>query len=64
MGRWQRCNANRAGKRFAPCSTFKIFNSLVGLETGVLSGKDHLMHRDGTKYDIDSWHQDQTLQSA
>jgi beta-lactamase class D len=63
-GQWQRYNADRAARRFAPCSTFKIFNSLVGLETGVLSGKEHLMHWDGTKYDIASWNQDQTLQSA
>lgn len=59
-----RFNEGRAAMRLSPCSTFKIFNSLVGLETGVLSGKDHLMKWDGTEYSIASWNGDQTLQSA
>lgn len=28
-------NADLCSTRFSPCSTFKIFNSLVGLDTGV-----------------------------
>lgn len=57
-------NQKLADERDSPCSTFKIFNSLVGLETGVIKNERHLMRWDGTKYDIDSWNRDQTLQSA
>ena len=31
-------NPERASQQFLPASTFKIPNSLIGLETGVLSG--------------------------
>jgi bla regulator protein BlaR1 len=63
-GQYFRLNEARAARRQSPCSTFKIFNSLVGLDTGVLSGKDHLMKWDGTKYERDVCNRDQTLQSA
>jgi beta-lactamase class D len=51
-------------ERLPPCSTFKIFNSLVGLETGVLRDENASFQWDGTKYSIESWNRDQTLQSA
>jgi beta-lactamase class D len=35
-----RHNAERAAKRFSPCSTFKIPNTLIALETGVLDGPE------------------------
>jgi len=38
--RWTRINAERAATPFSPCSTFKIPNSLIGLETGVIAGPD------------------------
>lgn len=57
-------NQKLADERDSPCSTFKILNSLVGLETGVVKNERHLMKWDGTKYEIDSWNHDQTLQSA
>jgi len=57
---------NEAGcsKRLSPCSTFKIFNSLVGLETGVVKDENHLLKWDGTKYSIAPWNSDHTLKSA
>ena len=57
-------NPEQCSKRLPPMSTFKIFNSLVGLETGVLKDENHLMKWDGQKRWIDSWNQDQTLASA
>jgi len=35
-----RHDPRRAAKRFSPCSTFKIPNTLIALETGVLTGPD------------------------
>ncbi len=63
-GKAYRYNRKQCAKRLPPCSTFKIFNSLCGLESGVLKDENHLMKWDGEKRFIDSWNQDQTLQSA
>lgn len=66
LGSGERICLNESGcrKRYSPCSTFKIFNSLVGLETGVLRNENHVMAWDGTKYGIESWNRGQSLQSA
>lgn len=57
-------NKERTQKRFAPCSTFKIFNSLVALDTGILKNESESKKWDGTVYSIKSWNRSQTLQSA
>ncbi|CAN1211477.1 class D beta-lactamase [Tumidithrix helvetica PCC 7403] len=57
-------NAKRAKTRFLPASTFKIFNSLVALETGAIADENVVIKWDGTKRDIPEWNQDQTLRSA
>ncbi|MCA9643195.1 MAG: class D beta-lactamase [Polyangiaceae bacterium] len=49
---------------YLPASTFKIPNSLIALETGVVSGPDHLFKWDGVKRPIAAWNQDHTLRSA
>jgi len=49
---------------FLPASTFKIFNSLVALETGVVAGKSFLIKWDGKDYGNADWNRDQTLESA
>ena len=49
---------------FTPASTFKICNTIIGLETGVLSDADHLMKWDGTVHGNENWNQDHTLRSA
>lgn len=59
-----RFNAARCGVRFAPCSTFKIPNMLIGLETGVLSGSDHLLKWDGVQRDRAELNHDHNLRSA
>ncbi len=63
-GKVFRYNDEQCKKRVAPMSTFKIFNSLAGLESGVLKDENHFMKWDGQKRWINSWNQDQTLQSA
>lgn len=67
------CDSGKAGrfgpeickKRLAPCSTFKIWNTLIGLETGVLATADAPFYKwDGKKRMIPDWNQDLTLKEA
>ncbi len=48
----------------SPCSTFKIPNALIGLQTGVVSGPDHLKEWDGTGHRREVNNRDHTLTSA
>lgn len=59
-------NPAQSNRRLAPCSTFKIFNSLIGLEVGVLDRDDAKTRLawDGTRHGIESWNRDHTLASA
>ena len=59
-----RHNPELARRRFSPCSTFKIPNSLIGLETGVIPGPDFVLPWDGTHYEIAAWNRDHDLRSA
>lgn len=54
----------RAATRYCPASTFKIPNSLIGLDIGVLSGPQHPFKWNGTEYGFKDWNRDQTLASA
>ncbi|HUL77706.1 MAG TPA: penicillin-binding transpeptidase domain-containing protein [Vicinamibacteria bacterium] len=51
-------------ERLSPCSTFKIPNSLIGLETGVIADAGFVIPWDGVKRDREEWNRDQTLASA
>jgi beta-lactamase class D len=70
--RYARYNEARCRERFSPFSTFKIPNSLIGLESGVISDAEFVIKWDAKKYpahDQDSppfnaWWQDQTLRTA
>jgi beta-lactamase class D len=59
-----RYNPERSAERFLPASTFKIMNSLIGLETGVIPDENYVIKWDGTHYDIPPWNQDHTLKTA
>lgn len=59
-----RHNPERCRRRFTPCSTFKIVNSLIGLETGVIPSPEYRLKWDGKKRPIDAWNQDHTLRTA
>ena len=56
---------DRSGQAFLPASTFKIPNSLIALETGVVGDPDKDIFKwDGVKRSIEGWNQDHTLRSA
>lgn len=56
---------DRSGQAFLPASTFKIPNSLIALETGVVGDPDvDIFKWDGVKRSIEAWNQDHTLRSA
>jgi beta-lactamase class D len=71
--RYVRYDEERCRQRFSPKSTFKIPNSLIGLETGVIGGADFVIPWNSKKYPpqdnwdqepFKHWGQDQTLRSA
>ena len=56
---------NRSGEAMLPASTFKIPNSLIALETGVVADTDKEIFKwDGVKRSIEPWNKDHTLRSA
>lgn len=59
-----RYNPERCAERFLPASTFKIINSLIGLETGVIPDENYVIKWDGTSYEVPSWNQDHTMATA
>lgn len=59
-----RYNKAQSAKQLSPCSTFKILNSLIGLETGVIPDENYLLRWDGTQHPIEPWNQDHTLRTA
>jgi beta-lactamase class D len=59
-----RYNPDRAAQRFLPASTFKILNSLISLETGVIPHENTVIKWDGTSYDVPAWNQDHTMRTA
>lgn len=54
----------RCNKRFTPASTFKIFNSLVGLETGVIADENFVLKWDSVKRNVPSWNKSQDMKTA
>jgi beta-lactamase class D len=54
----------QCAQRHAPCSTFKVPNSLIGLDAGVLRGPDHPFPWDGQARRFSSWNRDHDLRSA
>jgi beta-lactamase class D len=59
-----RYNPQRCGTRFSPCSTFKIPNSLIGLETGVIADADYVIKWDGVVRERPELNRNHTLRSA
>lgn len=47
-----------------PASTFKIANTMIGLETQVLEDAETKMPWDGKEYAVPEWNQDNTLRTA
>ncbi len=62
--RWS-CHDGMRGRRgFIPASTFKIAAALIGLDSGVLTGPEHLYTWDGVEREFKAWNRDHTLSSA
>ena len=67
-------NTEHCTKRFSPCSSFKIPNSLIGLQTGVIPDTEFIIKYDSLRNPKDSfmvanepfkyWYQDLSLKSA
>jgi beta-lactamase class D len=71
-GRHLRYNEARCRERLSPFSTFKIANSLIGLDSGVIADAEFRIEWDEKKYPahdrdalpFSAWWQDQTLRTA
>jgi beta-lactamase class D len=60
-----RYRPERCALRLAPFSTFKVVNSLIGLETGVVADENARFKWDGTREpSMPAWNRDHTLDSA
>ncbi|MGB5830505.1 MAG: class D beta-lactamase [Thiohalocapsa sp.] len=57
-------NEMRAAQRYPAASTFKIFNTLIALDEGALSGLDEVLRWNERVHDIPDWNQDHTIKSA
>ena len=64
-GRITRWNDARADRRFAPCSTFKIPNTAILLETGAAPDPDFVVRYDpALEASRDAWRHDHSLRTA
>ncbi len=58
-------NPALASKKLAPCSTFKIWNTLIGLELDLIDSPDRIFYKwDGVKRWLPDWNRDLTLREA
>ena len=57
-------NPARAETPFIPASTYKIFNSLVALETGVVADENEVLPWDGVERGWSRWDKDQSMRHA
>lgn len=55
---------NASNERFLPASTFKIPNTLIILEEGLIADPSEVIKWDGKKRDYELWNKDQTLKTA
>jgi beta-lactamase class D len=53
-----------AQKKYLPASTFKIFNALTALETGIVPTEKTVFQWDGTPREITAWNQSQSMDTA
>ncbi|MEP6068452.1 MAG: class D beta-lactamase [Paracoccaceae bacterium] len=57
-------NETRADRRMYPASTFKIANSLIALETGVVEDVEEIIPYGGRPQPIARWEQDMSMRDA
>lgn len=61
---WTFSDSTDASRETLPASTFKVINSLIALETGVIPDEHEVFKWDGVKREIDTWNADTDLESA
>ena len=61
---WVYYNKDKCFERMSPASTFKIVNSLIALETGVMKDIDDTLRWDGYEREVAAWNQDQNMTTA
>lgn len=54
----------RADERLSPCSTFKILNSMIALDSQVVKDEDEIIEWDGIKREYEVWNRDHSMRSA
>lgn len=60
-----RYNPSETVKRITPCSSFKIWNTLIGLECNIITSPNEPFYKwDGEKRSIPDWNKDLTLKDA
>jgi len=59
-----RYNSSLCDSGYIPASTFKIPNSLIALEEGIIKDTLKIIKWDGHEWPIKTWNQDQTLKTA
>lgn len=58
-------DSKASAEKLPPCSTFKIWNALLGLEEGILSSPEEPFYQwDGIRRDIAAWNKDLNLRDA
>ncbi len=62
--RLQASDTARARKGFLPASTFKVFNSLVALQTGAVANESTIIPWDGVQRRSPDWNEDQNMTQA
>ncbi|MBN2725272.1 MAG: class D beta-lactamase [Deltaproteobacteria bacterium] len=64
-GKTSMINPDYAKKALSPCSTFKIWNTLIGLKEGLIKKPSEAFYKwDGKKRFFDAWNRDLTLKEA
>jgi beta-lactamase class D len=63
-GQVTRVHPEQCSQPLPPASTFKVPHALIALETGALPNPEEVRAWDGTKHSIESWNQNQTLDTA
>ena len=49
---------------YTPASTFKIVNSLIGIQTGIITDENMVIKWDGVKRWNEDWNKDLTMKEA
>lgn len=61
---WTIYNKDAALEQITPNSTYKIYDALFGLESGIITSEHSKMTWNGEDYPFDAWESDQDLRSA